>query len=348
MQDVEAALERGPPERHAAMLARVTNLLLQRGAELRTGQLGAFDEVLSRLAEANGPMERARLADRVADLAHAPAGLVRRLAFDEDLDVASPVLERSPVLGDDDLLALIGARGPEHLAAIARRRSLPEPVTEALIERGDDRVVRATVANPGAALSNKVCGRMVQRAVSDPMLRRALRARPDLPAGQIARLVDVTRTGDAVPEGPGGSPQLVEELVGRLAAAAAEVTHLKGIGVLAGPLAAVSLRARARPLTEWDVAEWLRRNDHASAIAAVATLSRLPARVVARAHRADPTGAFLLVVRALDFSWDTFELALLLHPEGAPPVERLDEAVRRYRQLSSLEARVGLKVAMGG
>ena len=73
---------------------------------------------------------------------------------------------------------------------------------------------------------------------------------------------------------------------------------------------------------------------------------RCTARVVARAHRADPTGAFLLVVRALDFSWDTFELVLLLHPEGAPSVERLDEAVRRYRQLSSLEARVAIKVAM--
>jgi hypothetical protein len=68
---------------------------------------------------------------------------------------------------------------------------------------------------------------------------------------------------------------------------------------------------------------------------------------VAHAHRADPTGAFLLVVRALDFSWDTFELVLLLHPAGAPPVERLDEAVRRYRQISGLEARVALKVALG-
>ncbi|WP_051913902.1 DUF2336 domain-containing protein [Nitratireductor basaltis] len=67
----------------------------------------------------------------LSDCSPAPGGLVRRLC-NESVDIAAPLLLRSPLLGDPDLIALIGRHGAGHARAIARRDSL-NPVIAQLI-----------------------------------------------------------------------------------------------------------------------------------------------------------------------------------------------------------------------
>ena len=54
---------------------------------------------------------------------YAPAELIRRLA-DESVDIGAPLLIRSPVLTDVDLIAFIGRHGAPHARAIRRRPAL--------------------------------------------------------------------------------------------------------------------------------------------------------------------------------------------------------------------------------
>ncbi len=70
------------------------------------------------------PVESLRyVAAALSECLYAPATLVRRLC-DQTVDIAAPLLIRSSVLSDIDLIALIGRHGNGHARAIARRPGL--------------------------------------------------------------------------------------------------------------------------------------------------------------------------------------------------------------------------------
>jgi uncharacterized protein (DUF2336 family) len=81
------------------------------------------------------------VAAALSECKHAPAGLVRRLA-DQSVDIAAPLLIRSEVLTDIDLIALIGRHGLPHARAIARRTTL-HPTIAKLIAALDAKQRRA-------------------------------------------------------------------------------------------------------------------------------------------------------------------------------------------------------------
>ena len=117
--------------------------------------MGAFDEVILRLARNLEFRARLELSEHLADHAMAPRRVVRDLAFDDDGAVAAPVLSRSPRLSEDDLLAVAQEKGQAHLLALSRRVSLSERITDVLIDRGDTRVVRSVADNEGARFSEQ-------------------------------------------------------------------------------------------------------------------------------------------------------------------------------------------------
>jgi len=61
-------------------------------------------------------------------------------------------------------------KSEEHLYAIGRRLKLSEVITDALVERGSDRVVRALARNSGARFSPAGFGTLTARAVRDCVL----------------------------------------------------------------------------------------------------------------------------------------------------------------------------------
>ncbi|WP_336057827.1 DUF2336 domain-containing protein [Nitratireductor sp. CH_MIT9313-5] len=85
--------------------------------------LGLYDAVsVSGLRFASGAL---------CECSPAPSGLIHRLC-NESVDIAAPLLLRSPVLGDADLIALIGRHGAGHARAISRRDGL-NPVIAQLV-----------------------------------------------------------------------------------------------------------------------------------------------------------------------------------------------------------------------
>lgn len=69
------------------------------------------------------------VAAALSESEYAPPGLVRRLC-DESVDIAAPLLIRSPVLSDVTLIALIGRHGLPHARAIARRPNLNTAIAD--------------------------------------------------------------------------------------------------------------------------------------------------------------------------------------------------------------------------
>ncbi len=96
------------------------------------------------------PVEARRfVAASLSDSRSAPRDLVLRLC-DEPVDVCAPLLIRSPVLSDADLVRIIGNKGAAHARVILRRRGL-HPAIALLSERLD----KAT-GNPVAVASRAV------------------------------------------------------------------------------------------------------------------------------------------------------------------------------------------------
>ena len=75
---------------------------------------------------------RRKLAVRIADAPGTPRELAVLLANDE-IDIASPMLLRSKVLEDVDLIEIVRTRSTQHLLAIAMRRDLSTAVADALV-----------------------------------------------------------------------------------------------------------------------------------------------------------------------------------------------------------------------
>lgn len=152
-------------------------------------QIEIYDEVLGRLADMVETEARAFAADKLAPLRRAPEGVIRRFAHDDAVEVAGPVLAKSPVLNDRDLLSVAGSKGSRHLQAIATRQNLSEQVTDAVVEHGDETVKRTVAGNPGARIGDRSLELLVRQAMTDVETATALGDHPDTPDEVIARIV---------------------------------------------------------------------------------------------------------------------------------------------------------------
>ncbi|MBI2584763.1 MAG: DUF2336 domain-containing protein [Rhodospirillales bacterium] len=116
------------------------------------------------------------VSEQLADVPDAPPDLVKMLANDE-IEVAYFVLRDSPVLKEQDLIEVIRHRTLEHQLAIAVRESVPEKVSDELVEAGDESVITALLKNSGAKISLATMEYLVEEskrvdAFQEPMLRR--------------------------------------------------------------------------------------------------------------------------------------------------------------------------------
>ena len=57
------------------------------------------------------------------------------------------MLEGSPRLSETELIEIAQQKSQAHLLALSRRSSLTERVTDILVERGDETVVRSVASN---------------------------------------------------------------------------------------------------------------------------------------------------------------------------------------------------------
>ena len=79
---------------------------------------------------------RMRLAEALSLAPWAPSGLINALALD-DIEIARPVIARSPVLKDHDLIRVLTLATIEHQIEVARRADLGGDVVKAILDQAD-------------------------------------------------------------------------------------------------------------------------------------------------------------------------------------------------------------------
>jgi uncharacterized protein (DUF2336 family) len=146
LADLAHANER---KRDAALLRATTELFVLDVTHDRD-EIHRYEELATHFLPKVSVADRAFVAERLAMCGDAPAAVVRALARDV-LDVAAPILRRSPVLAPIDLLSVIAATNVEHHRLVAQRPSLAPDVRRALRLTGDPEVLAhldAGVASP--------------------------------------------------------------------------------------------------------------------------------------------------------------------------------------------------------
>ena len=130
---------------------------------------------------------RHRLAERLADAEWAPSALINIMALDE-IEIARPIIARSQVLQDHDLIRLLVQATLEHQIEVARRPHLKAPVVEAIIGRDEPAVLTALASNDTAEISPDAMGRLVHRSRDVVALRSPLARHPKLSADLAEQL----------------------------------------------------------------------------------------------------------------------------------------------------------------
>jgi uncharacterized protein (DUF2336 family) len=139
---------------------------------------------------------RRALAEAFAGALGAPRALVVALANDRS-EVAAPLLARSPLLTDAELVDCAAAGDALAQCAVARRPGLAAGPAAALAEVGTRDAALALIANPGAVLTRGSLSRLTERFADDIEFLHALAARTDLPAHIQAGIAIATSRGPA-------------------------------------------------------------------------------------------------------------------------------------------------------
>jgi uncharacterized protein (DUF2336 family) len=230
VRDIEQVVQSGGLLQRGRVLQRLSTLFTERAAGLREEAVEVFDAAMLPLARAVDGAARIVLADDLADVRNAPRDVVRDLAFDPDIAVARPILQRSPRLDEADLVTVSESRGQEHLRAVAQRPTLGERVTDVLVARGDRQTVHVVAGNAGAHFSGATYTALGERARGDAVLRAMLVTRV-APRGQPAAAVDAPRVGETLPRATDADERRIDDLIraGDLETALAEVARLAAV-----------------------------------------------------------------------------------------------------------------------
>ena len=150
-------------------------------------------EALGILARDSLVRVRAVIAEELKAVDSIPADIVIRLAHDVEIAVAGPVLEFSPLLGDDVLLEIINSdRVRGALSAISRRSGLAASVSDAIVATDDEHAIASLLSNPSAQIREETLDELISRAPGRDSWHRPLVQRPNLApwaVGRIARVV---------------------------------------------------------------------------------------------------------------------------------------------------------------
>lgn len=193
---VDAVLATDADERVRTLLARKLGAL---APSLSPDQRDALREqacaTLAILVADEAIRVRAAIADVVKELPNAPRDLILRLARDEAFSVSEPVIQLSPLLTPEDLLALVTAPpAPCTTVAVARRPKLPAALCDAIAATNRADAIAAMLANGSAAIREATLDALARRARDQETWHEPLVRRPTLSAQAARGLSEIVTT----------------------------------------------------------------------------------------------------------------------------------------------------------
>jgi uncharacterized protein (DUF2336 family) len=334
----------GTPETRAKALEHATTLLVL--GKYNEDEIWVFGELISKLMDELEESARSALSRRLSASSNAPVQVMRRLALDESINVAEPPLQFSERLDPSTLIETANTKGQRHLLAVARRRSVDQPVSDILVRRGDRDVVVALVDNSGAAFSEFGFLHLLTRSMNDSIIAEHLGTRRDIPrhifqqliakaSAEVRRKLISERT-DLAAEINSTVVDATERLHAKFGPASKEYFQAKRT--------VRSLREQGR-LNEQQLHSFALQHSFYETTVTLAELCDLPVHMVETALKSGDQEMTLLLAKALDLSWTTAMALLFLAAPGRRITgNRLEQMRSEYSFLNVQTSREVLQV----
>jgi uncharacterized protein (DUF2336 family) len=271
--------------------------------------------------------------------------VIRLLAFDDEIEVAAPVLAHSLRLDDAALVENARTKSQNHLLAISGRRVLTEPVTDILVDRGDQRVVASTAGNRGARFSTTGVSMLIDKAQGNGALALCIWSRPDIPRHDLMKLFaqasDIVRSRLEAAD-----PRRAAVIRSAVAVASDEIQATARAGSHEHAQAAAQVRSlqSQQKLTEARLLEFANVRSFDKTAVALSVMCDLPIGMTERALASSQPEQLLILAKGIDLSWETTK-ALLTLQAGRDGVsqEQLNQCFASYSRLQPKTALAALQ-----
>jgi len=334
LRDLEDAVSRGSAESRLRALWHATDYLI--AGRYTDDEIWVFGEVIGRLADGIELAARAELSKRLVHTDNASIGIIKKLAFDDSIDVAGPILQHSGRLDAKTLVSNIRTKSQSHLLAISRRSSLTSVVTDELITRGNREVVNSVVTNAGAGFSDFGFLHMIKRSEGDAILAEQLGLRKDVPRHIFQQLI-AKASEDVIRKLKSERPDLMDQIQ-------TSVTDVTGsLQSKFGPASTsyfnakkiVAAQHQRGDLNENSILEYARSHKLEEATVGLSLLCSLPIHVVERALADSSSELTLILAKALNFDWETaMSLLFLGAKEHRISTRHLDHMREEFKRLN--------------
>ncbi len=197
---------------------RLGNLLPDLSEDEKEKAYMAAHQAMTLLARDQLPCIRRVLSEALKQVPTAPRDIILTLAHDRDTDVASPVLQYSPVLTDEDLFEVI-ASSPlsASLAAISKRHGVSHTVSDAIFHTGDSAAVASLLGNQSAQIREETLDAIISAAPEQNAWHEPLVRRRELNSNAALRIAEFV------------ADSLIQELANRTDFAPGTVERLKDV-----------------------------------------------------------------------------------------------------------------------
>jgi uncharacterized protein (DUF2336 family) len=343
IDDFEDALQSDSPERRNAMLHQISDLFVRTANSLGEDQITLFDQLLTRLIDVVEAKALVELSRQLAPVATAPAEVVRRLARNDEIQIAGPVLACSERLETQDLLEIARTKSQAHLLAISSRRNLDESVTDVLLDRGRDEVIRKLAGNLGARFSEDGFAALVARAEKDANVAEAIIRRSDIPkylynelVTQATEAVRQKLTAGAGSEAASQVRETMTKVSGELAANSPKPADYEKV------LQQIRLEHPAGKLGQQDVMTYASTGRFEETVASLSIICSARVDLVDRLMHGRRVEPVLFLCKASSFEWRVVRAVLRLRL-GGRSAEDLQQASAAYDKLTPASAKQALR-----
>ncbi|TYL78960.1 DUF2336 domain-containing protein [Bradyrhizobium cytisi] len=345
IDQLETTLASPELSKRAELLRHVADLFVFGSGKFTEGQIDLFDEVMSTLLQNIECAARATFGSRLSRLPDAPPRTIRLLAFDDAPEVAAPVLEHSPRLDEVTLAENARTRSQDHLLAIAGRSQLTEPVTDVLVQRGNNDVAVRTAGNGGARFSPQGMSMLVKRARDNGALAMCIWSRPDIPRETLLKLfVHASEMVRCKLEA--ADPRRAVLIRSAVAEASDELQMTARVGSSGHARAMAEVRSlhSGGILDEARVLGFIGERNFDKTAIALSLMSDLPIGAIERALVRSEPEQILILAKAIGLSWDTTKAILTFQRGSAPEAKaRLEQCFASFFRLKPNTAKAALQ-----
>ena len=335
LQALEELISHGSDQSRLRALWHATDILI--AGQFSEEDIWIFGEVIERLAREIESEVRAQLSRKICGSQNAPVNLVNKLARDNSIAVAGPVLTHSDRLDTPSLVSIAAVWSQQHLLAISKRRSIAELVTDVLVTRGNRDVLHSLSGNPGARFSDRGFLQLVQRSENDFILLESVGIRKDIPRAIFQQLI-AKASQELKEKLERERPDMADDIATLVSDITGDLHSIFGPASKNYFLAkkAVSTLHMYGNLDEKAIFEYAQARRFPEVIAGLSLLCSLPANAVERGL-ADPTGETpLIFAKFLGFSWQTTMSLLFLGADGHKiPARKFEELEAKFSRLKA-------------